>query len=182
MKKFKPIIIGISGTIGLMIIYFGILTWANSFTHALEQLMIMWYWFLLLSIGFGIQLGLYSYVKLVKKSNMAGATAEITATGGVTTGSMIACCAHHIADLLPLIGLSAAAVFLVQYQIPFILLGICSNIIGIIQMLSIIQKHNLHQNNKIFKSIFYFNMVNLRNIAIIVSIFIVIFSFIRYSI
>lgn len=182
MKKFKPIIIGVSGTVGLMAIYFGILTLANSFSHALEQLMIMWYWFLLLSIGFGVQLGLYSYIKLVKKSNMTAATAEITATGGVTTGSMIACCAHHIVDILPFLGLSAAAVFLVQYQIPLIQLGIFSNIIGIIQMLSIIQKYSLHQNNGVFKSIFYLNMVKVRNITIIVAILILIFSFIRFSI
>lgn len=181
MRKYKSIIIGISGSIGLMSIYFVILTVANSFSHALEQLAMMWYWFLLLSIGFSIQLGLYSYIKSSMKKNTRAATAEITATGGITTGSMIACCAHHVVDILPFIGFSATALFLVQYQIPFMQLGILSNIIGIIQMLSVMQKHQLYPNKGGWGRIFTLSMSKLRNMAIIISVVILIFSFISFS-
>ena len=43
---------------------------------------------------------------------------------------MLACCAHHLVDLLPLVGLSAAAVFLNVYKTPLFLLGITMNVIG----------------------------------------------------
>jgi hypothetical protein len=37
MRKNRPIIVGVSGSIGLLIIYFGILAWVNSLSHALEH-------------------------------------------------------------------------------------------------------------------------------------------------
>jgi hypothetical protein len=45
---------------------------------------------------------------------------------------MLACCAHHVVDLLPIVGLSAAAVFLNDYKTPLFLVGIGMNIIGIV--------------------------------------------------
>lgn len=45
---------------------------------------------------------------------------------------MLTCCAHHLVDLLPLVGLSAAAVFLNAYKTPLFLVGIGMNVIGIV--------------------------------------------------
>ena len=45
---------------------------------------------------------------------------------------MLACCAHHLVDLLPLVGLSAAAVFLDAYKTPLFLVGIGMNLVGIV--------------------------------------------------
>jgi hypothetical protein len=45
---------------------------------------------------------------------------------------MLACCAHHLVDLLPLVGLSAAAVFLNAYKTPLVLVGIGMNVVGIV--------------------------------------------------
>lgn len=181
MRKNKPIIIGAIGATGLLIIYFGILTWANSLSHALEQFSEMWYWISILVIGFGIQLGLYSYIRFNIRKKVTGVTAEVTAAGGISTGSMIACCAHHIADVLPIIGLSAAAVFLVKYQLPFILLGIFSNLVGITMMLNVIQKHQLYPKESILSAIRRYNMKRLRNITVVLSIIIVSFSFLLAS-
>ena len=44
---------------------------------------------------------------------------------------MLACCAHHLVDLLPLVGVSAAAVFLNAYRTPLFLVGIGMNMLGI---------------------------------------------------
>ncbi|GFP26845.1 hypothetical protein HKBW3S43_00875 [Candidatus Hakubella thermalkaliphila] len=181
MRNNKPIIIGAIGATGLLIIYFGILTWVNSFSHALEQFSEMWYWISILVVGFGIQLGLYSYIRFSIRKKVTGATAEVAAAGGISTGSMIACCAHHITDVLPIIGLSAAAVFLVKYQLPFILLGIFSNLVGITMMLNVIQKHKLYQKESILSAIRRYNMKRVRNITVVLSIIIVSFSFLLAS-
>lgn len=181
MRRNRSIIVGVSGSIGLLIIYFGILIWANSFSHALEQFSEMWYWISILVIGFGIQLGLYSYIRSNIRKKIPGATAEVAAAGGISTGSMIACCAHHITDVLPIIGLSVAAVFLVKYQLPFILLGIFSNLVGITMMLDIIQKYELYPKKDILRTIFNYNMKTVRNITVILSIIIVSFSFFLVS-
>ena len=60
---------------------------------------------------------------------------------GATSGTaMIACCAHHLADVLPILGLSGASIFLTQYQKPFLALGLSINLFGIAYILYILQK------------------------------------------
>ena len=58
---------------------------------------------------------------------------------------MVACCAHHLSDILPLLGLSGMAIFLVRYQLFFIIIGVLSNVVGITIMLETIQRHGLSQ-------------------------------------
>lgn len=116
MHKNKPIIIGVIGVAGLLIVYFGILTWAVSLRHALEVFAGIWYWIIILAIGFGIQLGLYSYIRINIRKKGAAETAEVATAGGISTGSMIACCAHHIVNVLPIIGLSGLSVTLTFFE------------------------------------------------------------------
>jgi hypothetical protein len=51
---------------------------------------------------------------------------------------MVACCAHHVTDVLPILGLTAAAAFLAEYRQAFMLLGLGTTILGIIFMLGIL--------------------------------------------
>lgn len=174
MSDKKPIVIGLSGSVALLILYFGILTIAESFSHAVQDFSRLWYWILLLVTGFGIQVGLYSYIRTeFRAKQMAGATKTVAATGGVSTGSMIACCAHHLTDILPIIGLAGAAVFFAKYQLLFLVVGILSNLIGVIMMLGIIQKHELFDLKKgFFKRSLRYDMKTLRNTTIVLSIII----------
>jgi len=48
---------------------------------------------------------------------------------------MLACCAHHLTDVLPILGLSGAAVFLNAYKTPLLWLGIVMNLAGIVYLL-----------------------------------------------
>jgi len=52
--------------------------------------------------------------------------------------AMVACCAHRVADVLPFVGLTAAAAFLANWKIPFLIVGLISNLIGIAVMLRVI--------------------------------------------
>jgi len=179
--------IGLTAMLGLVILYFSILTFSNvffvgqtlaeSFGHATGQFGEMWYYVLILSAGFGIQAGLFSFIKSGVHSGMKGAAAEVAASGSVSTASMAACCAHHIVEVAPLLGISAAAMFLTKYQTPFIVVGIFSNVIGITIMLGIIQKHRLYGEGGIFYPLFGLNMKTVRNAAIVISIIAVSTSF-----
>jgi hypothetical protein len=53
---------------------------------------------------------------------------------------MVACCLHHVTDVLPVLGLSAAATFLTRYQRPFMLASLGVNLIGILVMLFILYR------------------------------------------
>jgi hypothetical protein len=80
----------------------------------------------LLVVGFGIQIGLFTYLR--HKNILCSATA-IT-SGGVSSISMILCCSHYALNVLPFITPSIAS-FLSGYTFEIILLGIISNIFGI---------------------------------------------------
>ena len=127
----------------LIIVYLGIITLAQDWTHALEQTAELWYWVLALAGGFGIQAGLFSFIRQSIRERRAATTGSVAASGGISAGSMAACCAHHLADVLPLLGLSGLAIFLVRYQLFFITVGVLSNIVGITIMLETIQRHGL---------------------------------------
>ncbi|MFH2014054.1 MAG: hypothetical protein ABIJ17_03745 [Patescibacteria group bacterium] len=101
----------------------------------------------------------------------------MVASAGISTGSMIACCAHHLIDILPILGLSAMFLFLAEYQVFFILLGIVSNIIGIIFMLEIIKKHSLHKDSVILSKIIKFDIKEIKNWAIVCGALMLLVSF-----
>ncbi len=130
----KSYLSGLIGTLGLILFYFLTMRLlAGSWQAAISQFKNLWYYMLPLSIGFGIQVGLYTNLRSkMKNTTSKGMMAGSTAT---STIGMIACCAHHLTDILPIIGLSAVSVFLVNYQIPLLLIGIASNIIGIFYLL-----------------------------------------------
>jgi len=139
----KNIVTGVIAAILLVLVYASVITLVQDWRHTLQQTAKLWYWVLLLAAGFGTQVGLFSFIRDALRQRRAAATASVTASGGVSAGSMIACCAHHLGDVLPFAGLAGVAAFVVEYQLFFVVLGIVSNFIGITVMLETIQRHNL---------------------------------------
>lgn len=88
-------------------------------------------WWLLapIVVGFGIQVALT--VELRHRHRAAHLLATTgTATGASTVG-MVACCAHHLADLLPVIGATGVAATLFDWRVPIMLAGIVINAVAI---------------------------------------------------
>ena len=98
-----------------------------------------WYLIIGIIIGFGIQIGLWVYIKNYPKHDGAGAVAG--ATGATSGSAMLACCAHHLADILPILGFVGIASWLTQYQRPILILGLSINMLGIVYMLRVLEKH-----------------------------------------
>lgn len=141
--------------------------WGSALTIRIEIARV-WYWVAILASGFGVQVGLYSYVRSSIRSRVL--TAELATTGTVSTGSMLACCAHALAGLLPLLGLSAAAVLVARYQLPLILAGVISNAIGITVMFTVIGKHRLYENEGRMVTLARFNWKRVRGIAAVLGL------------
>jgi len=159
----KPILVGFFGSVSLFGLYFLILSLANSVVHAWQQFILLWPWMSVLIIGFGLQVGMFIYLHQYKKSvqNVTGTTTAVAATGGVSAGSMVACCLHHVADVLPILGLSAAAVFLSRYQSFFLGFGIVSNLVGITFILHTMQKHHLFFPGGLLEKLMKLNMTKM---------------------
>lgn len=123
--------------------------------------------------GFGLQVSLYTYSKHYVWSSSHG-SASVGASGGVSTASMIACCAHHLTDVFSLVGLTAAAVLLAAYQQVFLVLGLLSNLIGITVIMTIMQKHRLYNPDGRLARIMGINMATVRNLVVLGSLAIMI--------
>jgi hypothetical protein len=118
----------------LFAVYMAIVAGASgSFGHFLDQARTDWYFIAPLMAGFGIQVGLLAELRRRKKLQALAAGVGVGGAGASTVG-MIACCAHHIADLAPFLGASAAATFLTTYKLWFVLAGLGVNAVGIVLM------------------------------------------------
>ena len=96
----------------------------------------------------------------IKEEIHKKATAQAVASTGVSTTSMIACCAHHIADIAPFLGITALGLFLTKYQSTFLLMGILSNVLGITYMTSLIEtKISKSRMKAIFYSLLVFSII-----------------------
>lgn len=130
----RAILHGFLAGVALLSVYFLVMGLASgSWSYTVNQLVNLRYWITALVLGFSIQVGLFSYLKNCHKETKLGQGAVVTGTG-TSSLSMLACCAHHLTDVLPLLGLSAVSLVLVRYQTWFLSLGILSNLVGIFLM------------------------------------------------
>lgn len=94
-------------------------------------------------VAFGVQSALYSILRFrlfVPVQSAGPGGAMMGASGSTSTAAMIACCLHHVTNVLPILGLSAATAFLARYQRPFMLVGLVMNILGVLVMLLILYR------------------------------------------
>ncbi len=140
MEKLSPFHAGFLGAVSLLLFYFFTMTLlSRSISAAWEQFQNLWWIMIPLTVGFGIQLGLYTKLKSVIREKAKKVITGSTVTSGA---AMVACCAHHLADILPLIGLSAFSIFLSSYQIPILIGSLIINLFGIKIMLNHLRRLN----------------------------------------
>lgn len=134
---------GIIATLTLLAVYVLIVSLVSGWNFMLTQFQSYWYFVISLAIGFGIQFGLYSYLKnAISHTNMSG---KILAVSGTTsTAAMISCCAHYLVNLLPILGAVGIVTVISQYQVQLFWVGLAFNLIGIIYIARRIYKFSKH--------------------------------------
>lgn len=115
----------------LLLVYLAIISLAQGVDHALAQLVADSVFIGPIVVGFGTQVALFAELRTVDRIHRISAAVTAGATG-TSAAAMLACCAHHLVDLMPILGLSAAAIFLNAYRTPLFLLGLGMNLLGII--------------------------------------------------
>ena len=125
------IVIFIVIAINFLVLYF-----LNFPQMAIYQLIKYFLLLILLVLGFGVQIGLFTYLK--HKNVVCSLT---TATSGsISSISMILCCSHYIVTVIPFVSISLANL-LTKYTLQLLLFGILSNLIGILIMVMKIKKN-----------------------------------------
>lgn len=150
MKRYLiPIAAFILGSVLISGVYFGILTWAQGWEYASNQFSLNRWYVVPIWIAFGIQAALYAILRFrlfIPTSSTSHTGALMGTSSGTSVTAMVACCLHHVTDVLPILGASAAVTFLARYQRPFMLIGLGMEIIGIIVMLVVLyrERKKLH--------------------------------------
>lgn len=130
---------GLAAFVILLAVYFGMVGLVSGLDFALDQFAMYWYFISGLSAGFGVQIGLYTYLKRAVRHR--GPSGKVVAVSGATsTAAMISCCTHYLANILPVLGATGLVTLAAQYQVEFFWLGLAFNGAGILYIASKVVK------------------------------------------
>ena len=145
MKNLNPKIIqgsilkGLLGISVLLVFYFAIVTLISGWDFAQNQFLRFWYFILALAFGFGIQISLYTYLK--NSIHSKNKSARVLVASGTTSGAaMISCCAHYLANILPVLGGTGFITIVAQYQVQLFWVGLAANLAGVFYMANRVAK------------------------------------------
>lgn len=127
----RPLQFGALAFMLMLAVYFGVVGLISGMSFTLEQFASFWYFILTLALGFGIQVGLYTYLKNLVGHH--GASGKVVAVSGTTsTAAMVSCCAHYLVNILPIVGVTGFLTIVAQYQIELFWVGLAFNAAGIL--------------------------------------------------
>src|SRR3989338_7220985 len=122
---------GITSFLGLILFNFLFISFLSKSTNfALEQLLNLKLYIIPLALGFSFQVLLFLNIR----EKVKGSSGLVFGSGTMSTGSMIACCAHHITEILPFLALGGISIFFTNYQKELLILSILINWFGVLYM------------------------------------------------
>ena len=124
-----PAVIGVLAAAILLSFYFGVLMLVSGWSFTLQQFDDYWPFIVALAIGFGIQVGLFVYLRRAIHSAASGKI--VAATGATSGAAMVSCCTHYLVNLLPALGATGLVSFVGQYQVELFWFGLAANLAGI---------------------------------------------------
>ncbi len=135
----RPIQFGMGALVVLLVIYFGVVGLISGMDFALDQFATFWYFIVPLALGFGIQVGLYTYLKnLVGQYGASGAVVAVSGT--TSTAAMVSCCSHYLVSILPILGVTGFLAIVAEYQVELFWLGLAFNTAGILYVAAMVMK------------------------------------------
>lgn len=135
----KSVLYGMFASFLLLGVYFAVLSLVSGWSFAQSQFALFWYFIVSLVAGFGVQVGLFSYLR--RTIGQTGGKV-LGVTGTTSTVAMVSCCAHYLANIAPLIATAGVITFIAQYQVQFFWIGLAFNIGGIVYIANKVRQHN----------------------------------------
>jgi len=123
-----------AGGIGaaVMAAFYTAVVWgaSGSFSHLADQVRTDWYLLVLIVAGFAVQVAFFTELRHLHHMHQVERAAGGAGAGASTVG-MVACCSHHLADLIPLVGATGAAAFLYDTRVAFMVVGLVVNAVAV---------------------------------------------------
>lgn len=131
MSTLKPLLFGTVAFIAMLAVYFAVVGLISGLDFTLAQFARFWPFLIPLALGFGIQIGLYTYLRaLIGRADTSGRVVAVSGT--TSTAAMVSCCAHYLANVLPMLGVAGFLTLVAQYQIELFWVGLLFNLAGIL--------------------------------------------------
>ena len=128
--RLRALAIGGAASALLLGVYFVLVGFISGLDYTLDQFAIYWPFLVALTVGFGIQISLYSHLRRLVAH--PGASKKVVAVSGTTsTAAMISCCAHYLTNIVPVLGATGLVTIAAQYQVQFFWVGLAFNLAGI---------------------------------------------------
>ena len=124
-------------------VYFGVLTLVSGWSFTVSQFQQFRPYILALAVGFGTQIGLFVYLKQFHAQHHNSSRA-VAVSGTASTATMLACCTHYLANLVPMIGTAGAITLVALYQIQLFWVGLAFNAAALIYMADQVSKSKRH--------------------------------------
>jgi hypothetical protein len=128
----NPIVFGAAA--GLLVILFNILIASiaeGSLNEGFSVFLTNGIFVYLIPPAVGVQMGLFRYHRNLTSGNVSGTEKAGMAGSATSSLAMVACCLHHVSDLLPAVGfLLATSSFLIEYKDAIIIIGLLANLAG----------------------------------------------------
>ncbi len=119
---------------GLLVILFNILIASiaeGSLGEGLSVFLTNGIFVYLIPPAVGVQMGLFRYHRNLTSGNASGTEKVGMAGSAASSLAMVACCLHHVSDLLPAVGfILATSSFLIEYKDAIIIIGLLANLAG----------------------------------------------------
>ena len=138
LRRLSPRVLGVAGGAGVLAsalilgFYFAALSLVSGWPFTVEQFAEWWPYIVTLAAGFGVQVGLFVYLR---RAVHGAASGKVMAASGTTSGiAMVSCCTHYLVNLLPVLGATGLVTFIGTYQVELFWFGIASNLAGIAYM------------------------------------------------
>lgn len=123
--------LGTLAAAGMAVFYAAVVAGASgSVGHLVEQARADWFLLAPIIAGFGLQVGLIIELRRRQRLVRDAAVAGAAGAGGSAVG-MIACCAHHLVEAVPLVAATGAATFLISYRVAFMAVGLAATAVGV---------------------------------------------------
>ena len=120
---------GVTASGALVGFYVVVLAWSGGWEHLVDQVGADWWLLAPITLAFGTQVALSVELRHRHHARHLGATTG-AGTGASAVG-MVACCAHHLVDLVPLLGAAGIAGFLFDWRIPLMVAGLAINLVAV---------------------------------------------------
>ena len=135
----RPAAYGLLAASALLALYFGALTALSGWGFTASEFVKYWYFIVPLALGFGVQVALFSRLRVLARSTHHSGTV-VAASGTTSTAAMVSCCAHYLVNVAPVLGATGLVAFAAQFQVEFFWLGLAFSAAGIGFVLSRVVK------------------------------------------